>query len=76
VIQLRMEAREWAASSRGADAGITGRRTQKTVETSCPFCGAWTKIYVWSLAGSGKFCSCGAKFSSGGRCTKLVEIGT
>lgn len=26
----------------------------------CPFCGATVKAYVWSLAGGGKKCPCGA----------------
>ena len=28
----------------------------------CPFCDTVTEAYVWSLAGSGKRCECGAKF--------------
>ena len=28
---------------------------------TCPFCGVETKAYLWSLAGSGKRCQCGAK---------------
>lgn len=27
---------------------------------TCPFCGAETRAYIWSLAGSGKKCICGA----------------
>jgi hypothetical protein len=27
---------------------------------TCPFCQAETKAFVWSLAGGGKRCSCGA----------------
>lgn len=30
----------------------------------CPFCGAKIQAYKWSLAGSGKKCSCGAYFDS------------
>jgi hypothetical protein len=26
----------------------------------CPYCGEETKAFVWSLAGSGKKCPCGA----------------
>jgi hypothetical protein len=26
----------------------------------CPFCGVTTEAYLWSLAGSGKRCECGA----------------
>ena len=28
---------------------------------TCPFCGVETKAHVWSLAGGGKRCPCGAK---------------
>jgi hypothetical protein len=31
-----------------------------TVDVECPFCGEVTRCYVWSLAGSGKKCICGA----------------
>lgn len=27
---------------------------------TCPWCGKETECYVWSLAGSGKKCACGA----------------
>lgn len=27
----------------------------------CPFCGAQVKVFIWSLAGGGKKCTCGAK---------------
>lgn len=30
------------------------------VVVECPFCGDWTKAYVWSMAGVGKKCECGA----------------
>jgi ribosomal protein S27E len=35
-----------------------------TVEVQCPFCGAVVVAYVWSLAGSGKRCTCGALHTS------------
>ena len=28
----------------------------------CPFCGCYTEARLWSLAGSGKRCDCGATF--------------
>jgi hypothetical protein len=34
--------------------------TGKTVKIECPFCGTVVLAYVWSLAGSGKKCPCGA----------------
>ena len=30
------------------------------VEATCPFCQGTVQAYLWSLAGSGKKCSCGA----------------
>jgi hypothetical protein len=37
----------------------------------CPFCGAEVKVYVWSLAGGGKRCNCGALHMSGQTIKKL-----
>jgi hypothetical protein len=37
-----------------------------TATAVCGFCCAWIKIYVWSLAGSGKRCTCGALLTNGG----------
>ena len=34
-----------------------GRSTQWVL---CPYCGTWTECYIWSLAGRGKRCACGA----------------
>jgi hypothetical protein len=31
------------------------------IEIRCPFCGVVVIAYLWSLAGSGKLCDCGAK---------------
>jgi hypothetical protein len=33
---------------------------RSVVGIRCPYCGAVTEAYVWSLAGSGKRCACGA----------------
>lgn len=33
---------------------------KSTVEIDCPFCSGTTTAFVWSLAGGGKKCSCGA----------------
>lgn len=38
-------------------------------EIKCPFCGAVSRSYVWSLHGGGKVCinkKCGAKHTKGG----------
>jgi len=37
---------------------------------TCPFCGADIIAYLWSLAGLGKKCSCGAKLHGSGEVTK------
>jgi len=34
---------------------------RSTMDIECPFCGAVTTAYKWSLAGSGKKCGGGAK---------------
>lgn len=74
MIQMRNITREWVASDSGADKDVTGRRTQKTVLANCPFCGTEVKLYLWSLAGSGKKCTCGAMFYIGGCCSLVMEI--
>lgn len=33
---------------------------RSTVDIDCPFCGTTTRAFVWSLAGGGKKCKCGA----------------
>jgi hypothetical protein len=73
-IQMRNESRDYEVVSQGADADRSGHRTQRTIVAACPFCGAHVKIFVWSLCGGGKLCECGAKFSSGGRAHKTVEV--
>lgn len=40
-----------------------GRHGETTVDIICPFCGVTSIAYLWSLAGSGKKCGCGAKFT-------------
>lgn len=41
------------------------------VDIECPYCERVARAYVWSLAGSGKRCECGARFS--GRAIGLIE---
>lgn len=36
------------------------------VEIVCPFCGDSVRAYLWSLAGSGKRCECGAVLGQSG----------
>lgn len=33
---------------------------KSTITIQCPFCGSESVAYLWSLAGSGKRCECGA----------------
>lgn len=54
------ELRDYNILSRTSGMG----RTQITLV--CPCCGAEVTAYVWSLAGSGKRCSCGALHTSYG----------
>lgn len=56
------------AESRLAQTVSTNRRAsgRTTVTLRCPFCECHTEVSVWSLAGSGKRCECGAKFSGKG----------
>lgn len=74
MIQMRNVSRPFEVVSRGAEADRTGNRTQRTIIAVCPFCSEHVKIFVWSLCGGGKLCRCGAKFQSGSRCHKLVEV--
>ena len=40
---------------------IVSRASGRTLAAiECPFCGCTVQAYVWSLAGSGKRCECGA----------------
>lgn len=36
------------------------------VRIVCPYCGVSVDAFLWSLAGSGKLCRCGAKHVNGG----------
>lgn len=55
------------------DFTVIGRRSEmgrSTVDIECPFCKDVVTAYLWSLAGSGKRCTCGAKFGSTGKATR------
>lgn len=39
----------------------------------CPFCAAEVKAYWWSIAGSGKKCSCGALLDSMGTASQPIK---
>ncbi len=53
--------------------GLNRRHGRSTEIVTCPFCNGNTEVYVWSFAGSGKNCDCGAKL---GVWCSLKEIGT
>lgn len=36
------------------------------VYIKCPFCDTWITAYLWSIAGGGKRCTCGAFFNAYG----------
>jgi hypothetical protein len=39
---------------------LSRKRGRSSILITCPFCERKVVAYVWSLAGSGKKCSCGA----------------
>jgi hypothetical protein len=39
---------------------------RSTLDIECPFCSTVTTAYLWSLAGGGKKCGCGALHTSRG----------
>lgn len=64
------ESREYAAENFSSSMG------RSTIRIRCPFCGALTIAYKWSLAGGGKRCGgdgCGALFGSMGNAYHLKE---
>jgi hypothetical protein len=42
------------------------------VYITCPFCDTVVRAYLWSLSGSGKRCTCGAKFDAAGNAWREV----
>lgn len=40
---------------------------------TCPFCGEETKAFLWSLAGSGKKCTCGVIHTGYGTTIKKTK---
>lgn len=49
----------------------SSRHGKSTMMVRCPFCEKELEVYIWSLAGSGKRCSCGALL---GRVTCVKEV--
>ena len=56
--QARHRSEEARAYRASAGSHANGR---STIWITCPFCGTETECFLWSLAGSGKRCTCGAK---------------
>jgi hypothetical protein len=50
-----------------------GVHGHSTLEVFCPFCGTKWDVYLWSFAGSGKRCTCGAMLSLRGGAWRKVE---
>lgn len=48
------------------------RHGKSTMMVKCPFCEKKIEVYIWSFAGSGKRCSCGALLGMYG-CVKEVK---
>lgn len=55
--------------------GVRCEMGRSSIEIECPFCGSMVRAYVWSLAGVGKRCPCGAKFHHNGSAIKEVAEG-
>ncbi len=53
--------------------GFVGRHGRSTVTVTCPICERDTEVYLWSFAGSGKICDCGAHM---GTWATIMEVGT
>lgn len=57
--------------------GLTSEMGRSSVLAVCPFCSATVKAYLWSLAGGGKRCGCGALLGSSGNAYQwrwIVEL--
>jgi hypothetical protein len=66
--RVRYESREWTGE--GYYSLPNGR---SYIYIRCPYCGARVRAHVWSLAGSGKNCLCGAEFASFGCAYKEIK---
>lgn len=49
----------------------SSRHGRSTMMVKCPFCEEEVEVFIWSFAGSGKRCSCGALL---GRITCVKEV--
>lgn len=50
----------------------SSRHGKSTMMVKCPFCERKIEVYIWSFAGSGRRCSCGALLGMYG-CVKETE---
>ena len=86
MIQMRMRVREYSSSPAidplrpsaplpsGVPRPASSRQADLAFVAICPFCGARVALNRRILSGSGRLCPCGAKFSQGGLCRKLIEV--
>lgn len=51
---------------------VVAQHGRSTGYIDCPFCSEAVLVFLWSLAGGGKRCACGAKFARG-MATKVVD---
>jgi hypothetical protein len=65
----RAETRRWDGGG-GYNPRENGR---STMDVQCPFCEDWITVHLWSFAGCGKRCDCGAYLSWHGNAYKLKE---
>lgn len=52
---------------------LSSRVGRTQVAITCPFCNARVIAYLWSLCGSGKRCTCGAKLNGYGTAQREVN---
>jgi hypothetical protein len=51
-----------------------GSHGHSQMQVFCPFCGTMWWVYLWSFAGSGKRCVCGAMMSLRGGAWRKIEL--
>lgn len=54
--------------------GPYSRFGRSSADVACGFCNRQIEVFLWSLAGSGKKCECGALLHSGGRSYRLKSL--
>lgn len=66
--EVPTEERQWSAHGETVE-----YPSSRVIFIDCPFCKAEVRAYVWSLAGGGKRCECGAIFSAYGSAYRKVD---